>query len=206
VFRLLTGLPFSSNRELWGQGLVNIMVPMLNGFPHTGRESQSGHTPRLSRLLPLPMHDARHYLTARHPSRYRNAWITCIAGGGGMWSLSIWGVGPLALRIVYAMPTVIRPVTGTAIAWHLSAPSFWCPCSNGHEHQAGCGQSAGWAIQGYFQACSGIQHAALSGTGTAAFPHERVAILYSGAASVLFWAGVCYSARGMGGGGGEGSG
>ena len=30
------GQPFNPNKELWGQGWVNIVVPLLNGFPHTG--------------------------------------------------------------------------------------------------------------------------------------------------------------------------
>jgi sulfate permease, SulP family len=30
------GLPFRPNKELWGQGWVNIITPLLNGFPHTG--------------------------------------------------------------------------------------------------------------------------------------------------------------------------
>ena len=30
------GLPYRPNKELWGQGWVNIITPLLNGFPHTG--------------------------------------------------------------------------------------------------------------------------------------------------------------------------
>jgi SulP family sulfate permease len=30
------GTPFNPSKELWGQGAVQIIVPMLNGFPHTG--------------------------------------------------------------------------------------------------------------------------------------------------------------------------
>jgi len=30
------GLPYNPNKELWGQGIVNIVTPLLNGFPHTG--------------------------------------------------------------------------------------------------------------------------------------------------------------------------
>ena len=30
------GIPFNPNKELWGQGLVNIITPLFNGFPHTG--------------------------------------------------------------------------------------------------------------------------------------------------------------------------
>src|SRR5688572_21384089 len=30
------GHPFHPNKELWGQGWVNIIAPLINGFPHTG--------------------------------------------------------------------------------------------------------------------------------------------------------------------------
>jgi MFS superfamily sulfate permease-like transporter len=30
------GIPFNPNKELWGQGMVNIFTPLFNGFPHTG--------------------------------------------------------------------------------------------------------------------------------------------------------------------------
>ena len=33
------GIPFNPNKELWGQGWVQILVPLLNGFPHTGSRS-----------------------------------------------------------------------------------------------------------------------------------------------------------------------
>ena len=36
------GTPFNPNRELWGQGMVQACVPLLNGFPHTGALARTG--------------------------------------------------------------------------------------------------------------------------------------------------------------------
>jgi sulfate permease, SulP family len=47
------GLPFNPNKELWGQGLVNVIVPMLNGFPHTGALARTATNIKLGALSPL---------------------------------------------------------------------------------------------------------------------------------------------------------
>ncbi|HYE76208.1 MAG TPA: SulP family inorganic anion transporter [Blastocatellia bacterium] len=47
------GLPFDPNKELWGQGLVNMIVPMLNGFPHTGALARTATNIRLGAVSPL---------------------------------------------------------------------------------------------------------------------------------------------------------
>ena len=47
------GQPFNPNKELWGQGMVNIIVPMLNGFPHTGALARTATNIRLGAISPL---------------------------------------------------------------------------------------------------------------------------------------------------------
>jgi SulP family sulfate permease len=47
------GTPFNANKELWGQGLVNIVVPLLNGFPHTGALARTATNIRLGAVSPL---------------------------------------------------------------------------------------------------------------------------------------------------------
>ena len=47
------GQPFNPNKELWGQGMVNIIAPMLNGFPHTGALARTATNIRLGAVSPL---------------------------------------------------------------------------------------------------------------------------------------------------------
>ena len=47
------GLPFNPNKELWGQGLVQIICPMLNGFPHTGALARTATNIKLGAISPL---------------------------------------------------------------------------------------------------------------------------------------------------------
>ena len=47
------GQPFNPNKELWGQGLVNIIVPLLNGFPHTGALARTATNIKLGARTPL---------------------------------------------------------------------------------------------------------------------------------------------------------
>jgi sulfate permease, SulP family len=47
------GQPFNPNKELWGQGLVNIIVPMLNGFPHTGALARTATNIKVGAVSPL---------------------------------------------------------------------------------------------------------------------------------------------------------
>ena len=48
-----TGKPFDPNKELWGQGIVNIVTPLFNGFPHTGALARTAVNIRLGALSPL---------------------------------------------------------------------------------------------------------------------------------------------------------
>lgn len=47
------GLPFNPNKELWGQGWVNIIVPLLNGFPHTGALARTATNIKVGGTTPL---------------------------------------------------------------------------------------------------------------------------------------------------------
>jgi MFS superfamily sulfate permease-like transporter len=47
------GTPFNPNKEFWGQGLVQVFVPMLNGFPHTGALARTATNIKLGAVTPL---------------------------------------------------------------------------------------------------------------------------------------------------------
>lgn len=47
------GTPFHPNKELWGQGWVQIIVPLLNGFPHTGALARTAANIKLGAISPL---------------------------------------------------------------------------------------------------------------------------------------------------------
>ncbi|MEX2303258.1 MAG: SulP family inorganic anion transporter [Bryobacterales bacterium] len=47
------GLPYNPNKELWGQGLVNAICPLLNGFPHTGALARTATNIKLGAVSPL---------------------------------------------------------------------------------------------------------------------------------------------------------
>ena len=47
------GTPFIPDKELWGQGVVNIVVVLLNGFPHTGALARTATNIKLGAVSPL---------------------------------------------------------------------------------------------------------------------------------------------------------
>lgn len=47
------GTPYNPNKELWGQGLVNFVVPLLNGFPHTGALARTATNIKVGGISPL---------------------------------------------------------------------------------------------------------------------------------------------------------
>ena len=47
------GQPFDPNKELWGQGFVQLIVPLLNGFPHTGALARTAANIKLGAISPL---------------------------------------------------------------------------------------------------------------------------------------------------------
>jgi MFS superfamily sulfate permease-like transporter len=47
------GLPFNPNKELWGQGIVNIVTPLFNGFPHTGALARTAVNIKVGAISPL---------------------------------------------------------------------------------------------------------------------------------------------------------
>jgi MFS superfamily sulfate permease-like transporter len=48
-----TGVPFNPNKELWGQGLVNMITPLFNGFPHTGALARTAVNIKAGAVSPL---------------------------------------------------------------------------------------------------------------------------------------------------------
>jgi MFS superfamily sulfate permease-like transporter len=47
------GIPFNPNKELWGQGWVQVVVPLVNGFPHTGALARTATNIKLGAVTPL---------------------------------------------------------------------------------------------------------------------------------------------------------
>ncbi len=47
------GTPFNADKELWGQGHVMFLVPLLNGFPHTGALARTATNIKLGAVSPL---------------------------------------------------------------------------------------------------------------------------------------------------------
>lgn len=48
-----TGKPYNPNKELWGQGMVNIVTPLFNGFPHTGALARTAVNIKVGAVSPL---------------------------------------------------------------------------------------------------------------------------------------------------------
>jgi sulfate permease, SulP family len=48
-----TGIPYNPNKELWGQGIVNIVTPLFNGFPHTGALARTAVNIKAGAVSPL---------------------------------------------------------------------------------------------------------------------------------------------------------
>jgi SulP family sulfate permease len=47
------GMPYNPNKELWGQGMVNIITPLFNGFPHTGALARTAVNIKVGAVSPL---------------------------------------------------------------------------------------------------------------------------------------------------------
>lgn len=47
------GFPYNPNKELWGQGWVQVIVPLLNGFPHTGALARTATNIKVGAVSPL---------------------------------------------------------------------------------------------------------------------------------------------------------
>jgi len=47
------GTPYDPNKELWGQGLVQVAVVLTNGFPHTGALARTATNIKVGALSPL---------------------------------------------------------------------------------------------------------------------------------------------------------
>jgi len=47
------GTPYNPNKELWAQGMVQIIIPLLNGFPHTGALARTATNIKVGAVSPL---------------------------------------------------------------------------------------------------------------------------------------------------------
>jgi MFS superfamily sulfate permease-like transporter len=47
------GVPYNPNKELWGQGWVQVIVVLLNGFPHTGALARTATNIKVGAVSPL---------------------------------------------------------------------------------------------------------------------------------------------------------
>jgi len=47
------GTPYNPNKELWGQGWVQVVIPLLNGFPHTGALARTATNIKVGAVSPL---------------------------------------------------------------------------------------------------------------------------------------------------------
>ncbi len=47
------GTPYNPNKELFGQGMVNTLVPLMNGFPHTGALARTATNIKVGGMTPL---------------------------------------------------------------------------------------------------------------------------------------------------------
>jgi MFS superfamily sulfate permease-like transporter len=47
------GTPFNPNKELWGQGWVQVIVHLINGFPHTGALARTATNIKLGAVTPM---------------------------------------------------------------------------------------------------------------------------------------------------------
>jgi len=47
------GTPFDPNKELWGQGWVQVLVVLVNGFPHTGALARTATNIKVGAISPL---------------------------------------------------------------------------------------------------------------------------------------------------------
>ncbi|WP_205508466.1 SulP family inorganic anion transporter [Longitalea arenae] len=48
-----TGIPYNPDKELWGQGMVNMVTPLFNGFPHTGALARTAVNIKVGAVSPL---------------------------------------------------------------------------------------------------------------------------------------------------------
>ncbi len=77
------GTPYDPNKELWGQALVLAIVPLFNGFPHTGALARTATNVKLGAMSPLAgiFKCILKLLIAYYLSRYLELVPTACIGG-----------------------------------------------------------------------------------------------------------------------------
>lgn len=133
------GLPFNPNKELWGQGLVQIFIPLLNGFPHTGALARTATNIKVGAISPLAgvLKGTLKLLMALYLARYLEL-VPMAAIGGILLYVSTAMVKPAEVREVLAQSrfhvalmayTAVMVVLTDFLTGVLSAVIIWAALS-----------------------------------------------------------------------------
>jgi MFS superfamily sulfate permease-like transporter len=97
------GTPFNPNKEFWGQGWVQMIVPFLNGFPHTGALARTATNIKVGAVTPLAgiFKGVLKLLLAYFLARYLEMVPMACIGGILMWVAANM-VKPSEIRGVFA--------------------------------------------------------------------------------------------------------
>lgn len=97
------GTPFDPNKEFWGQGLVQVFVPLLNGFPHTGALARTATNIKVGAVTPLAgiFKAVLKLLLAFYLARYLEIVPLACIGGILMW-VACNMVKPAEIKQVFA--------------------------------------------------------------------------------------------------------
>jgi sulfate permease, SulP family len=109
------GTPYNPNKELWGQGMVNIITPLFNGFPHTGALARTAVNIKLGAVSPLAgiAKFTFKLLLAAYLSRYLEMVpMACI--GGVLLYVATGMVKVKQVKAVLAMKSVFH----TVLMWY----------------------------------------------------------------------------------------
>jgi sulfate permease, SulP family len=96
------GTPFNPNKEAWGQGLIQLFVPMLNGMPLSGALARTATNIKLGAMTPLAgiMKCFLKLLLAYYLARYLELVPMACIGGILLW-VAFNMVKPTEIRYVW---------------------------------------------------------------------------------------------------------
>jgi MFS superfamily sulfate permease-like transporter len=134
------GAPFNPNKELWGQGAVQILVPLFNGFPRTGALARTATNIEVGAISPLAgiFKAVLKLLLAAFLAKYLElAPMACI--GGILLYVSTAMVKPAEVKealglgkfhvglMIYTAPAVVVTdfLTGVLTAIAIYAAGYW---------------------------------------------------------------------------------
>lgn len=97
------GTPYDPNKEFWGQGMVQILVPLCNGFPHTGALARTATNIKVGAITPLAgiFKAVLKLLLAYYLARYLEIVPMACIGGILMW-VAFNMVKPTEIKQVFA--------------------------------------------------------------------------------------------------------